>query len=150
MFGIPEYLIWLGIVVVLAAVESMTMDLNCIWFAAGALCSFLLSFTGIGWIAQLIVFAIVSGVCLTLVRPIALKHLNIRRTATNADRVIGNTGMVVETIDNDVPSGQVKANGQIWTARSADGSIIPEGEHIKVCRIEGVKLIVETVKEAVL
>ena len=58
--------------------------------------------------------------------------------------------MVVETIDNDVPSGQVKANGQIWTARSADGSIIPEGEHIKVCRIEGVKLIVETVKEAVL
>ena len=144
MFGIPEYLIWLGIVVALAAVESMTMDLNCIWFAAGALCSFFLSFTGIGWIMQLIVFSVVSGICLILVRPVAIKHINIRHTATNADRVIGSIGTVIETIDNDMPSGQV------WTARSADGSIIPDGTHIKVCRIEGVKLIVETVKEAVL
>lgn len=150
MFGIPEYLIWLGIVVALAAVESMTMDLNCIWFAAGALCSFFLSFTGIGWIMQLIVFSVVSGICLILVRPVAIKHINIRHTATNADRVIGSIGTVIETIDNDMPSGQVKANGQVWTARSADGSIIPDGTHIKVCRIEGVKVIVETVKEAVL
>ena len=142
MFGIPAYLIWLVIMIALVVFESVTMDLNCIWFAFGALCSFILSFFGIGWITQLVVFAVVSGLFLLLVRPIALKHINIKRTATNADRVIGTRGIVTEKIDNDLPSGQVKAGGQIWSARAEQPEDILEvGDVVEIVDIRGVKLI---------
>ncbi|MEZ3496969.1 MAG: NfeD family protein, partial [Lachnospiraceae bacterium] len=37
---------------------------------------------------------------------------------------------------------QVKAVGNVWTARSADNSVIPKGAVVIVERMEGVKLIV--------
>ena len=67
---------WLVIFVILLGIEIATMALTTIWFAAGALVSFVLSFTGIGTEAQLVVFVIVSFVVLILVRPFAKKYVN--------------------------------------------------------------------------
>ena len=61
---------------------------------------------------------------------------------TNADRILGQEGVVVESIDNLSASGQVKIDGAVWTARSAGDEIIPSGTRIQVERIEGVKAIV--------
>ena len=36
-----------------------------------------------------------------------------------------------------------KVNGAVWSARSADDSVIPAGKTVTVKAIEGVKLIVE-------
>ena len=49
---------------------------------------------------------------------------------------------MVESIDNLSASGQVKIDGAVWTARSAEDEIIPAGTRIQVERIEGVKAIV--------
>ena len=65
-------------------------------------------------------------------------------SATNADRVIGSTALVTETIDNAQAQGQVKVNGQVWSARSAQDIVIPAGTDVRVLRIEGVKVMVET------
>ena len=64
------------------------------------------------------------------------------RQATNADRVIGAEGVVIEAVDNLNAKGQVKVNGSIWTARAQDDTIIPPSTLVRVDRIEGVKLIV--------
>ena len=64
-------------------------------------------------------------------------------TPTNADRVLGQTARVTETIDNTVPTGAVYADGKTWTARSASGRVIPKDAMVKVQRMEGVRLFVE-------
>ena len=66
-------------------------------------------------------------------------------SATNADRVIGAQALVTETINNTQAQGQVKVSGQVWSARAAQDVVIPAGRDVKILRIEGVKVIVETV-----
>ena len=71
---------------------------------------------------------------------------------TNADRVIGQTGVVTVAISDREQSGQVRVMGQIWSART-DGAertdetadTIPVDTEVRVLRIEGVKLIVTPV-----
>ena len=64
-------------------------------------------------------------------------------TATNADRVLGGTARVTETIDNTIPSGEVYIDGKTWTARSESGAVIAPETLVKVIRLEGVKLYVD-------
>ena len=84
------------------------------------------------------------SLALALFKPLSSKFLKPRVSATNADRVIGSAALVTETIDNTQAKGQVKVNGQVWSARSAQDIVIPAGTDVKVLRIEGVKVIVET------
>ncbi|MBQ5760794.1 MAG: NfeD family protein [Clostridia bacterium] len=150
MFGIPAYLLWLAVVIGLSVLEASTMALTCIWFAAGAVAGLLIALMGGGFWPQLIAFTAVSGICLSAVRPMAMRHLNSRKTATNADRVIDKEGLVIETIDNRLPTGQVRVAGQVWTARAADDhTIIPQGSTVIIRQIQGVKLIVEPVSTSV-
>ena len=88
------------------------------------------------WIAAIVVFGVVEAVTAGLVLP------------TNADRVLGRTARVTETIDNDSASGAVYVDGKTWTARSADGSVLPAGSRVEIRRMEGVKLIVEAAQKA--
>lgn len=148
MFGIPAYLIWLVLVVALVILEASTMALVCIWFAAGAVAAMLTALLGLGFWPQIILFTLISGICLAAVRPLAVRHLNTKKTATNADRVVGKEALVIETIDNRIPSGQVRVAGQVWTARAADDhTVIPEGTAVAVHQIQGVKLIVEPIEQ---
>ena len=55
---------------------------------------------------------------------------------------------VTEEIDNIKATGKVKIDGMEWTARTkADGTVIGVGSLISVISIEGVKAIVEEIKE---
>lgn len=135
---------WLAVVIALCAGEAATVGLVCIWFAAGALGAFLAACAGVQFWLQLIVFAVVSTAALAVIRPAAARHIKPRRSPTNADRVIGQTATVTETVDNESGTGQVSVLGQIWSARSELGVVIPAGTQTRVRRIEGVKVFVET------
>ena len=149
MFGIPAYLFWLIVVVLLVILEASTLSLTCIWFAAGAAAALLTALLSLGFWPQLILFTAVSAICLSAVRPMALRHLNSKKTATNADRVIGKEALVIETIDNSRPAGQVRVDGQVWTARAADvHTVIAAGTAVRILQIQGVKLIVEPIPAA--
>ena len=135
---------WLIAFIALVAGEAATVGLVCIWFAAGAVGGFLVAVLGGQFWFQLIVFAAVSALALALVRPAASRFIRPKRSPTNADRVVDQTAVVTETIDNEAGAGQVNVMGQVWTARSALGVVIPAGTQVKVQRIEGVKVFVET------
>lgn len=136
-------IVWLALMVLLLILEAATAGLTSIWFALGALAALIASlFGGALWL-QLVWFFAVSLLTLWLTRPLALKYLNSRRVATNADRVIGAEAVVTEDIDNIAGSGAVHVDGHEWTARSGSGANIAKGAVVRVERIEGVKLIVD-------
>ena len=135
--------VWLGILAAAVVLEIITPQMVTIWFAVGALVTFFVALAGVEqlWI-QIVVFVAVSAVAVVVTRPLVKKMVNKKAEPTNADMVIGQTGIVTEKIDNLAPSGLVKVNGSVWTARTADGSVIEENEKVIIKEISGVKLLV--------
>ncbi len=135
--------VWLGILIAAVVVEVCTAQMVSVWFAIGALASFFVALAGVEqlWI-QIVVFVVVSAIAVIVTRPLIKKIVNKKAQPTNADMVIGKTGVVTETIDNLAPSGLVKVNGAVWTARSADDSVITTDERVVIKEISGVKLLV--------
>ena len=135
--------IWLAVLIGAIVLEIVTTQIVSIWFAAGALAALIATLAGVSnvWL-QLLIFVIVSAVALIVTRPLVKKLINKQAEPTNADMVLGKTGIVTEKIDNLAPSGLVKVNGSVWTARSADGSVIEQDERVIIKEISGVKLLV--------
>lgn len=140
-----EYVGWAWLLIIAACViiEALTLGLTTIWFAIGALVAWFIYLTGAALQLQIIIFFVVSIVCLILTRPIAVEKLKIGRSRTNADALIGEYVKVESTINNINNEGTVKAKGQIWSAKSIDGEVIEKDELVVVKDIRGVKLIVK-------
>lgn len=136
---------WLAAFIVFAVGEAVTVGLVSVWFAVGALAALFATALGAGLWLQITVFLGVSALALALFKPLSTKFLKPKVSATNADRVIGAQALVTETINNTQAQGQVKVSGQVWSARAAQDVVIPAGRDVKILRIEGVKVIVETV-----
>lgn len=135
---------WLAAFIVFAIGEAVTVGLVSVWFAVGALAGLFAAALGAGLWLQIAVFLGVSALALALFKPLSGKFLKPKLSATNADRVIGASALVTETIDNTQALGQVKVKGQVWSARSEQDIVIPAGRNVRVLRIEGVKVIVES------
>ena len=139
--------VWLGALVAFIVIEAMTVQLLTIWFALGSLAALIAALCSASMPLQIGIFVAVSIVALIVTRPLVKKFTGLKYSPTNADRFIGETTIVTQTIDNIRESGLVKVKGSVWTARSADNSIIGEGETVTVKQIEGVKVIVEKAAE---
>ena len=135
---------WLIAFILFVVGEAVTVGLVSIWFAVVSLGALLTAALGGGLWLQIAVFLILSALSLMLLKPLSRKWMAGHKAArTNADRVIGETALVTEDIDNTMATGQVQVDGQIWTARSAHGVVIPAGSRVKVLSIQGVKVMVE-------
>lgn len=142
-----EKLIWLGLLILFGIGEALTVGLTSIWFAAGALVALVVTLLGGPLWLQVLLFIVVSALCMLAIRPIAQKHFNSKVEPTNADRIIGQEAVVTEPIHNLQATGAVRIGGMVWSARSEDDSLIPAGTLVRVLRIEGVKVYVERIKE---
>lgn len=135
---------WLILMAIMLVIEIITLGLTTIWFAAGALVSYVAALFGANLIAQIIIFMAVSIIALIFTRPIAVRFFNSKdREKTNVDSLIGKNAKVIEKIDNENSKGKVSVNGMEWTARSVDESIIEAEEIVTVKEVSGVKLICE-------
>ena len=137
--------VWLGLVILFLIAEGATVSLVSLWFAAGAVVAMFAALLGAGAWLQTGLFLVVSGALLLMLRPIVRRYLVPKITPTNVDSLVGATGLVTEAIDNVEGKGQVNIAGQVWSARSQHDVAIPSGTEVKVLRIEGVKVYVESV-----
>ena len=142
-----EAYFWFAAAAILVIVEIATLGLTTIWFAVGALIAGFLSLAKVHIVIQIIVFAAVAALLLFMTRPLAAKYLNSQTKRTNADSLIGEICLVTAPINNLKAEGQAVVKGQEWTARSIDGSLIPEGTKVRIVSISGVKLMVENIGE---
>ena len=138
-------IIWICAIAGCVVVEALSPQLVGIWFAAAALVSLVLALFGVAQWVQVIAFLVISTLLLLFTRPLARRVMKGSAARTNADRAIGETAMVMQEINNDIAEGQVKVLGQVWSARSQSGDVIPAGAKVAVRAIEGVKVIVELI-----
>ena len=142
---ISWWVVWLVLAVIMLVIEIVTTGLATLWFALGAIVAMVMDLCGAPLSSQVIVMAAVSVVCFILcmiwVRPKleSLRKKNVQRT--NADRLIGREGVVIVPLNGAEGKGQVKVDGQVWSAKS--DSDIEEGIKVTIKAIEGVKLVVE-------
>ena len=143
--NISWWIIWLVIAVVMFVIEAVTTGLATLWFGIGAVVAMIMDLCGASVASQIIVMAVISAVCFAVcmiwIRPKleSLRKKNIQHT--NADRLIGREGIVIVPLNATEGKGQVKIDGQIWSAKA--DTDIAEGVRVTVRSIEGVKLVVE-------
>ena len=135
---------WIIVFLVLLFIELITVNLVSIWFAIGALAAYITTFFTDNITIQIIVFIVVSIIALLVTKPF-MKKIRVRKVEpTNLDRVIGKEGVVTKDISKNA-FGEVNVKGSIWTATAKEE--ITKGTQVKVLKIDGVKLLVEEIKE---
>ena len=141
------YMLWIILAIIFLAVEFGTVALISLWFVGGSVAALAVCLLGGPLWLQVLVFGLISLALLLLVRPFLKKYIDPKKVRTNVDAMRGRQAVLLETVDNLAATGSLELSGVVWTARSADGSVIPAGTVVTVQGVEGVKLLVLPVKQ---
>lgn len=140
--------IWLIIAGVCLVIEIMTVGFLVFWFAIGSLFAMIVSFFTNNLIIQTAVFVISSAILIFATKPFVKKFMNSKTDIkTNVYSSIGKTGIVTKDIDVLNSVGQIKVDGELWTATSIDDKNIPKGTEVEIKEIKGVKAIVAPIQK---
>ena len=137
------WLIFSGVCFIL---EIATEGFLVCWLGVGGLCAMGLSFIiPENLVAQFIVMAVVSTILILCTKKFTRKISEKDTVATNVYSILGKKAIVSQQIDNIKGQGQIKIDGDIWSARNEDDDVISEGDTVEIIRIDGVKAIVRKV-----
>jgi len=140
--------VWLIIAGLFFIGEIATVGFLIFWFGIGALIAMVVSLFTSNIIIQTTVFVISSTILIFATKPFVKKFADVKKTNTNVYSIIGKKALVIKTIDPIHSVGQIKLNGEIWTAESENNEVIEEGSEVEVLEIKGVKAIVKPIKVA--
>lgn len=144
---VPMWVIWLILLVISLIIEAATMGLTTVWCAVGCLVGIILDLCHVDVMIQIIAMIVVTVisfiVCIIWIKPMVDARRMGKIQPTNADRVIGHEGVVIKTIDPVAGKGQIKVDGQIWSAKCEVS--VEEGKKVRVLSLEGVKAVVEPI-----
>lgn len=145
--------IWLIVAGVSFIIEIITVGFLVFWFGIGALLTMIVSLIfPDNILLQTTIFVLSSTLLIFLTKPFIEKFAKLdKKVVTNAYSIIGKKGIVLQDINPTYGIGQIKVAGEVWSAKTIDGSTIEKGTQIEVQKIDGVKAIVEpiSVKEEV-
>lgn len=139
--------IWLIGAIALLIIELLSAGFYVICFSIGALATALVSVFSDSFYLQLAVFATVSLLFVFLVRPIVLRHFDLKgndQRKSNADVLIGQTGFISQTVTAG-GYGRVAIDGDDWKCVSNDGKAIEKDTRVRVVSLDSIILTVETV-----
>ncbi len=138
--------IWLIASGIFFICEIITVGFLVFWLGVGALIAMLVSFFTSNIIIQMSVFVISSGLLIFATRPLVNKISKKDVVPTNVYSLIGKKAVVTEDIDWVTGKGQIKFEGEIWSAKSKEQINIPAGSEVEIVSIEGVKAFVKPLK----
>jgi membrane protein implicated in regulation of membrane protease activity len=134
---------WLIFALALAGAEVLTGDMFLLMLGGGALAASVTAWlTNWPILGDGAVFLVVSVLLVVLVRPALRQRLTpARGLPTGIEALKGKSAVVLDRVARD--AGQVKLDGQIWTARPYnDGDIYEPGESVTVMHIDGATAVV--------
>ena len=139
-----DAVLWIVLGAVLAIAEIFTTTLFLIMFAVGAFAAAAAAALGAPIAVQGVVFTLVSALTVVVVRPAIRRYV---RPAIGPSQPIGiealpgAQAMVVEPVDAE--RGLVKIGGELWSARSYDGTqTFAPGERVRVVEVDGATALV--------
>ena len=138
--------IWLIASGIFFICEIITVGFLVFWLGIGALIAMLVSFFTSNIIVQMSVFVISSGLLIFATRPLVNKISKKDVVPTNVYSLIGKKAIVTESIDCTTGKGQIKFEGEDWSAKSKEQINIPAGSEVEIVSIEGVKAFVKPLK----
>lgn len=136
---------WIFIIISTLIAEIATVGLVSLWFTVGGICALICNLLKLSVVIQWVVFIIVSVLGLLLFRSFWVNKMKKEIVPTNADANIGKEVIVTEDIDNLLFKGEVKVNGQLWSAQSLGGEKIDKNSKVVIRKIEGNKVLVEKI-----
>lgn len=139
--------IWAIAAGVFLILEMFTMGFLVFWLGIGAILAMLVSFITDNIIIQTAVFVLSSGLLIFATKPFVKKFTEKDTTKTNVYSLVGKKAIVVEDIDWATGTGQIKFDGQVWSARTTEQVNIEKGTEVEIEKIEGVKALVKPLKE---
>lgn len=146
-----EQFAWIGwtiLGVILIVAEVFTLGFVLFWFGIGALIAGLAGFLGVGFIGQILIFAVVSFSLTILSRKLLHGYQNQNKDfLTGIDSIIGQVGTVSESSKGVLNKGEVKVFGSTWSAIPVDSELLLEGEKVEVVRVKGSTIYVQKYKE---
>ena len=119
--------VWLIAAGVFLILEIFTMGFLVFWLSIGSLLAMLVSFVTDSIIIQTAVFVISSGLLIFATKPLVKKFSQQDTTKTNVYSLVGKKAIVTEDIDWSTGSGQIKFDGQVWSARTTEQVNIEKG-----------------------
>jgi len=138
--------IWLAVICIGLIIEALQAGtLVSIWFSAGAVVPFFMSFwrTDAVWYItlQIVVFGIITSLLLIFIRKIAKKLLfKNNQSTTNLDSLV-NKKVKITQINDDVV--YVKINDVEYRAVGVDADELKVGEVVVIKKLEGNKVVVD-------
>ena len=137
-----SWVLWLILAGILGTAELMTATFDLLLLAVAALAAAGIAGLGLGIGLQLLAFAVTAAAMITLVRPVARRHLRSHpQLRTGVAALIGREAVVLTPCGRD--PGRVKIGGEEWSARSYDPDLlIPAGTRVDVFAIEGATALV--------
>ena len=138
---------WLIAAGVFLILEMFTMGFLVFWLSIGSLLAMLVSFVTDSIIIQTSVFVVSSGLLIFLTKPFVKKFTENDTTKTNVYSLVGKKAIVIEDIDWTTGNGQIKFEGQVWSARTEEQVNISKGTEVEIVRIEGVKAFVKPLNQ---
>ena len=140
------WIFWLIAAGVFFIIEMATIGFLVFWLGIGALLAMVTSFITDSVLIQVIVFVITSTLLLIFTRPLVNKFVKVpKEVKTNAYSIIGKKAIVVKAINNIEGEGQVKIDGDVWSAKSVNDEEIPKDTEVEIAEIDGVKAVVKKV-----
>lgn len=147
--GVFMWQYWLIIAGAFMIGEIMTVGFLLFWFGIGAIIAMIVSFFTTNIIIQTTVFIISSVILIFATKPLAKKFLNQKTVTTNAFSLVGKKGIVIQDIEPTKGTGQIKVNGEIWSAESENEDGITKGTEVEITQIVGVKTLVKPLPKTV-
>jgi len=141
--GDHGWALWLSLAFLLGVAEVMSLDLVLIMLAVGALAGAGVSLAAPDlWWLQILVATGVSVGMLILLRPTLLaKVRNAPGYRSSTAKMVGSSGVATAQIDRS--GGEIKVDGQTWTARPyAADIVIEQGTEVEVYEIDGAIAVV--------
>ena len=138
--------IWLIASGIFFILEIFTVGFLVFWLGVAALLAMLISFLTDSIILQTTVFVISSGLLIFATRPLVNKLTKKDTVPTNVYSLVGKRGIVIEDIDWSTGKGQIKSEGEVWSAKTNEHINIPKGTEVEIESIDGVKVFVRPLK----
>jgi membrane protein implicated in regulation of membrane protease activity len=137
-----EAALWLVAGFVLVGVELFTGTFVLIMLGGGALAAAVAGYLGAALPVEAAVFAAVSLGLLFGARPALRRRMHVDALPTGHNP-IGSSGLVTLRVDRD--GGQIKIDGQLWSARALDhAECFEPGQRVTVMHLSGVTAVVSS------